>query len=145
MVNAITRKINYKKFVRVNVLLTHLRDIVIVATTRRQTKGMNEMSRNFASHKSNVVVLKSIIDDAMNDKTIIDDNAKRIRAKLRATFRDDHVKNTSWIATTSREYDRIRCAFDARYAERVANARKRKSKSNAKNNAQSNVETTNAE
>lgn len=101
------------------------------------------MSRNYATHKTQIVVLKTIIDDAMNDKTIVDDNAKRIRAKLRVALANDHVKNTSWIATSSREYDRIRCAFDTQYATRIANARKRKSR--AKTNATPNVENVNAE
>lgn len=92
------------------------------------------MSRNYATHKSQIVVLKTIIDDAMNDKTIVDDNAKRIRAKLRVALRDNHVLNTSWIATSSREYDAIRCAFDNVYAQRIANAKKRKTKSRAKTN-----------
>jgi len=78
------------------------------------------------------IVLKTIIDDAMREKTIIDDNAKKIRAKLRVAFAQSHVKNTSWIANNSREYDAIRCAFDARYAQTIENARKR---STRKNNA----------
>ena len=95
-----------------------------------------------ASTKTRVfpIVLKTIIDDAMREKTINDDNAKKIRAKLRVAFRDTHAKNTSWVATTSREYDAIRCAFDARYRERMTQSRKRVAK---KNVATSNVETTN--
>jgi hypothetical protein len=76
------------------------------------------------------IVLKTIIDDAMREKTIVDDNAKKIRAKLRVAFRDTHAKNTSWVATTSREYDAIRCAFDARYNERLIASRKRATKKN---------------
>lgn len=74
------------------------------------------------------IVLKSIIDDAMRDKTIIDDNAKRIRAKLRVALASSHVRNTSWIANNQREYDAIRCAFDARYNERMIASRKRKTR-----------------
>lgn len=84
------------------------------------------------------IVLKTIIDDAMRDNTINDDNAKKIRAKLRVAFRDTHAKNTSWVATNTREYDAIRCAFDVAYATRIANARKRASKSRAKVNANTN-------
>lgn len=76
------------------------------------------------------IVLKTIIDDAMRDKNIVDDNAKKIRAKLRVAFAQSHVKNTSWIANNSREYDAIRCAFDARYAQRIENAKKRTTKKN---------------
>lgn len=85
------------------------------------------------------IVLKSIIDDAMRDKTIVDDNAKRIRAKLRVALASSHIRNTSWIANNQREYDAIRCAFDARYNERMTQSRKRKSR------AKSNDETNNVE
>ena len=86
------------------------------------------MSKNNTKSRTFPIVLKTIIDDAMREKTINDDNAKKIRAKLRVAFRDDHVKNTSWIATNARDYDRIRCAFDAKYRDRIANARKRTTK-----------------
>lgn len=86
------------------------------------TRKANTTSRVFP------IVLKTIINDAMNDKTIVDDNAKKIRAKLRVALRDEHALNTSWVATSSREYDRIRCAFDAKYAQRLADARKRNAK-----------------
>lgn len=76
------------------------------------------------------IVLKTIIDDAMRDKNIVDDNAKKIRAKLRVAFAQSHVKNTSWIANNSSEYDAIRCAFDARYAQTIENAKKRNAKKN---------------
>lgn len=76
------------------------------------------------------IVLKSIIDIAVREKTIVDDNAKKIRAKLRATLNDSHVKNTSWVANNMTELNRIRCAFDPVYAERLANARKRNAKKN---------------
>lgn len=88
------------------------------------------MSKNNAKTRNFPIVLKTIIDDAMREKTIVDDNAKKIRAKLRVAFANSHVKNTSWIANNSREYDAIRCAFDARYAQRIENARKRSSKKN---------------
>lgn len=88
------------------------------------------MSKNNAKTRNFPIVLKTIIDDAMREKTIIDDNAKKIRAKLRVAFANSHVKNTSWIANNSREYDAIRCAFDARYAQRIENAKKRTTKKN---------------
>lgn len=86
------------------------------------------------------IVLKTIIDDAMREKTIIDDNAKKIRAKLRVEFRETHAKSTSWVATTQREYDAIRSTFDVKYRERLANARKRntKTRANATNDANAN-------
>lgn len=89
------------------------------------------MSRNTdTKSRAYPIVLKTIIDDAMREKTIVDDNAKKIRAKLRVAFAQSHVKNTSWIANNSREYDAIRCAFDARYAQRIENAKKRNAKKN---------------
>ena len=101
------------------------------------------MTRSKANTKTRAfpIVLKTIIDDAMRERTINDDNAKKIRAKLRVAFRDVHVKNTSWIATNTREYDAIRCAFDANYATRVANARKRSRKAKTKTNDDANATT----
>jgi hypothetical protein len=99
------------------------------------TRKTNAQSRAYP------IVLKSIIRDAIDEKTIVDDNAKRIRAKLRVALATSHIKNTSWIATNSREYDAIRCAFDNVYATRIANARKRNTKSRA--NVDANVDTTN--
>lgn len=75
-------------------------------------------------------VLKTIINDAMRDKTIVDDNAKKIRAKLRVAFRDTHHKNTSWIAMNMRDYDAIRDVFDNVYRERRVASRKRNAKKN---------------
>ena len=85
------------------------------------------MSRNNKT-RSFPCVLKSIINDAHNDDKSFTLNDKQIRSRLRAKFADAHIKNTSWIATSSREYDAIRCAFDARYANTIANARKRNAK-----------------
>lgn len=95
-----------------------------------QMKAKHEMTKSNTKTRVFPIVLKTIIDDAMREKTINDDNAKKIRARLRAAFANDHVKNTSWIATNAREYDRIRCAFDVIYHERIANARKRVAKKN---------------
>lgn len=74
------------------------------------------------------IVLKAIIRNAIDEKTIVDDNAKRIRAKLRVALASSHVRNTSWIANNQREYDAIRSAFDNVYASQIAHARKRKSR-----------------
>lgn len=99
------------------------------------------MSRNTTKNRVYPIVLKSIINDAHRDNKSFALNDKQIRSRLRAKFADAHIKNTSWIATSSREYDAIRCAFDVQYANRVASSRKRNAK---KNDATSNVETTNA-
>lgn len=99
------------------------------------------MSRNTTKNRVYPIVLKSIINDACRDNKSFALNDKQIRSRLRAKFNDTHIKNTSWIATNSREYDAIRCAFDVQYANRVASSRKRATK---KNDAKSNVETSNA-
>jgi hypothetical protein len=109
----------------------------------RTTKTTNARKANMQTRVF-PIVLKTIIDDAMREKTINDDNAKKIRAKLRVAFRETHAKNTSWVATNSREYDAIRCAFDARYNERLIASRKRSSrKANAKMNDDATTTTTN--
>lgn len=102
-------------------------------------KVKHEMTKSNTKSRVFPIVLKTIINDAMRENTIADDNAKKIRAKLRVALNDDHVKNTSWIATNAREYDRIRCAFDARYNERLIASRKRATK---KNVTKTNDETT---
>lgn len=85
------------------------------------------------------IVLKTIINDAHRDNKTFTLNDKQIRSRLRARI-NAHVRNTSWIANNQREYDAIRCAFDATYATRIANASKRASRKNAKT---SNAKTTN--
>lgn len=102
-------------------------------TKHNMTKKINN-SREFP------IVLKTIINDAMRDKTIVDDNAKKIRARLRVALNDAHVKNTSWIAMNARDYDRIRCAFDAKYAQRLVDARKRNTRKNVTPSNETNVE-----
>lgn len=76
------------------------------------------MSRN--SNRTFPVVLKSIISDAHKSNPSFTLNDKQIRSRLRAKFADTHIRNTSWIATNSREYDAIRSAFDAKYAASIA-------------------------
>lgn len=102
------------------------------------------MSKSNTKTRVFPIVLKTIIDDAMREKTIVDDNAKKIRAKIRANERaistTQHVKNTSHVARTQREYDALRCAFDNVYATRIANARKRNAN---KRDTSSNDATTN--
>lgn len=94
-------------------------------------------AKNNTKSRSFPIVLKSIIADAHRDNKNFTLNDKQIRSRLRAKFNDTHIKNTSWIATNSREYDAIRCAFDVAYANARANARKRTTK---KNDATTNVD-----
>lgn len=96
--------------------------------TRKSNAKRNTSNRAFPC------VLKSIINDAHNDDASFALNDKQIRSRLRAKFNDAHIKNTSWIATSSREYDALRCAFDASYralcerrAKRVTTKRATKS------------------
>jgi hypothetical protein len=99
------------------------------------------MSRNRS--RSFPCVLKTIINDAHKDNKSFTLNDKQIRSRLRAKI-NTHMKNTSWVANNQREYDAIRCAFDASYASRMTRKpRTRKSTSNATNVETSN-ETTNA-
>lgn len=85
-------------------------------------------TRNQAIIESRVfpIVLKTIINDAMNEKTIVDDNDKKIRAKIRANANaietTQHIKNTSHVARNQNEYDALRCAFDRVYAQRLIDA-----------------------
>lgn len=78
------------------------------------------------------LVLKTIIADAVSDKTIpaaIADNRdypKKVRAKLRVALRDSHLLNTSWVATSQAEYDAMRSAFDPLYAASLVKPAKAK-------------------
>lgn len=79
------------------------------------------------------IVLKTIISHTHRDDKTFAKNDKQIRAILRAKNVNDHIRNTSWIATNMREYDAIRRAYDMRYdatfnAKR--NAKKRVTKTN---------------
>lgn len=90
------------------------------------------MSRN-AANIVFPVVLKTIISHTHRDDKSFAKNDKQIRATLRAKLSDSHVRNTSWIANNMREYDAIRTAYDNAYATRLANARKRNTKTRATN------------
>ena len=136
--------------------------IIVICIERNHAtiqKGINAMSRKTnASQMFNRTivfpcVLKTIIAHTHDDDATFTKNDKQIRSTLRATFRDDHVKNTSWIASNMRDYDRIRRAYDRVYdtscVERDENAKKQraqkrvtKTRKSTKDNAQSNVETT---
>lgn len=80
------------------------------------------------------IVLKTIINDAHRDNKTFTLNDKQIRSRLRTKVAA-HIRNTSWVANNQREYDAIRCAFDATYATRIANASKRASRKTSKTNA----------
>jgi len=106
------------------------------------------MSRkNNTTSRTFPIVLKSIINDAMNDKTIVDDNAKKIRAKIRANenaiTKTSHVKNTSHVAHNQTQYDALRCAFDNVYAQRLIDAKKRNTTSRKRNTTSNDVVETN--
>lgn len=92
-------------------------------------KVINAMTRKTTNAIVFPCVLKTIISHTHRDDATFTRNDKQIRATLRAKFADAHVKNTSWVASNMRDYDRIRSAFDNAYATRIANARKRAPKS----------------
>lgn len=98
------------------------------------------MSRNAKNTQSNVtprkanaksnerptIVLKTILDDICRENKIDNIDAKKVRARLRATptMREIHTHNASWIFTQS-QYDVVRSMFDAKYAQRIAQRAKR--------------------
>ena len=82
------------------------------------------------------IVLKTIIDDAMREKTIVDANERAIATT-------QHVKNTSHVARNQREYDALRCAFDNVYATKIDASRKRATSSRKRNTTSNDVVTTN--
>lgn len=88
-------------------------------------------------------VLKTIISHTHRDDKTFAKNDKQIRATLRAKNINNHIRNTSWIATNMREYDAIRRAYDARYDAtfaRKARTTKRVTTSNVENANVENVE-----
>jgi len=70
------------------------------------------------------IVLKQIIQDAAKDTPTFTRTDKQVRAMLRTKFADKHAKNTSWVASTAAEYDRLRSAFDPAYAAKIAKPRR---------------------
>lgn len=75
------------------------------------------------------IVLKSIIAHTHRDDKTFAKNDKQIRATLRAKSINNHIRNTSWIATNMREYDAIRRAYDNAYNATCERAKKRVTKS----------------
>lgn len=71
------------------------------------------------------VVLKTIIAQAIAEKTLLEANAdeKKLRAKLRIAKPVPHVKGTTWQAMNAKEEEAIRCVIDPVYAERLAKAK----------------------
>ena len=86
------------------------------------------------------IVLKTIISHTFRDDKTFTKNDKQIRATLRAKNVNDHIRNTSWIATNSREYDAIRRAFDLKYDALCATRAKRVTKTRVAPNVDANVE-----
>ncbi len=70
------------------------------------------------------ITLSSIIRDiyANNANATITD--KKMRARLRVMYRDEHVHNTSWVFTQSRAHD-VRMIFDDAYRAKFERAQKR--------------------
>ena len=91
----------------------------------------NTSRKNVAqSREIPTIVLKTIHDDIMRDNKNATITTKKMRVKLRATMREVHVANSSWIFTQS-QYDVVRSMFDASYAQRIARAKKRVAKTPA--------------
>lgn len=107
---------------------------------------MTNAKRNAKSNETPSIVLKTIHDDIMKSNANATITTKQMRAKLRVAMNDVHVRNSSWIFTTS-QYDIVRSMFDDAYRAKIERANKRATKSNAtprKARAKSNVvETTN--
>ena len=102
--------------------------------------------RNTKSNETPSIVLKTIHDDIMKSNANATITTKQMRAKLRVTMNDIHVRNSSWIFTTS-QYDVVRAMFDDAYRAKIERASKRNAKSNdaprAKRVAKSNDDATN--
>ena len=116
---------------------------------RKNNAQSNVRKVNAKSNERPTIVLKTIIDDICRDNKIDNIDAKKVRAKLRATpsMREIHTHNASWIFTQS-QYDVVRSMFDAKYAQRIAQRAKRETKSrvvkaqtSSNDDAQTNVET----
>lgn len=81
------------------------------------------------------IVLKTVHDDIMKSNPNATITPKQMRAKLRVTMNDVHVRNSSWIFTQS-QYDRVRSMFDPAYSAKLERAAKRTTrKPRAKSNA----------
>lgn len=91
---------------------------------------MTNAKRNAKSNETPSIVLKTIHDDIMKSNANATITTKQMRAKLRVAMNDVHVRNSSWIFTTS-QYDIVRSMFDDAYRAKIERANKRATKSNA--------------
>lgn len=108
---------------------------------------MTNAKRNAKSNETPTIVLKIIHDDIMKSNANATITTKQMRAKLRVTMNDVHVRNSSWIFTQS-QYDVVRAMFDATYRAKIERASKRNTSTRkrvTKSNDAPNVETSNVE
>lgn len=94
------------------------------------TRNTTNAKRNATSNETPSIVLKTIHNDIMRDNANATITTKQMRAKLRIVMNDVHVRNSSWIFTTS-QYDIVRSMFDDAYRAKIERAQKRATKSNA--------------
>ena len=101
---------------------------------------MTNAKRNAKSNETPSIVLKTIHDDIMKSNANATITTKQMRAKLRVAMNDVHVRNSSWIFTTS-QYDVVRSMFDDAHRAKIERANKRNAKTNVaprKRNAKTN-------
>lgn len=106
----------------------------------------NTAKRATKSNETPSIVLKTIHDDIMKSNANATITTKQMRAKLRVVMNDVHVRNSSWIFTTS-QYDVVRAMFDDAYRAKIERANKRNTTSRkrvAKSNDAPIVETNDA-
>lgn len=65
------------------------------------------------------IVLKTIHDDIVRANPNTTLTTKKMRVKLRATMKEFHVPNASWLFTQA-QYDTARSMFDPAYAAKIA-------------------------
>ena len=105
--------------------------------TRTTNNASNATRTNNASRKARTqsnelptILLKTIHDDIMKANANSTLTTKQMRAKLRVVMNDVHVRNSTWIFTTSQR-DIVRAMFDETYRAKIERANKRATKSNA--------------
>ena len=102
----------------------------------------NNAKRATKTNELPTILLKTIHDDIMRANATSTLTTKQMRAKLRVVMNDVHVRNSTWIFTTSQR-DIVRAMFDETYRAKIERANKRATKSNAtprKARAKSNVD-----
>lgn len=95
------------------------------------TKQRTQSKRNTRIVETPTIALKTIHDDIMRDNKNATITTKKMRVKLRASMRDVHEHNASWMFTQT-QYDVIRSMFDPSYATRIAKRAKRDTSTNAR-------------